>query len=371
MLGAVGRTEGDTGRTFRGELEASVQAPAGRPPRSPAATPRSRTEAASRIGLDAPASGRLRPVGDPQDMSADDVGRARPGLLASLRRDPAFWIGGGLALAFLLAGLLAPWLSPWDPDFQDRSLAAYPSAPGPGHPLGADLLGRDVLSRILFGARIALVVGVGAAVVATLIGFAVGLVAANARSPRIGIRLPGGSSLAVPVPVESLMMRTTDVFLSLPALLLAMALAAVLGPSVGLTGVVIAALLWTGTARIAYGRTRAVRDAEFVVAARALGTSSSRIVLRHVAPHVVPLAIAYGAITIAAAILFEATLSYLGAGVPVPTPSWGGMVAEHIDYYLSDPPLVMLPGAAILLTVLAFTLLGDALRDALDPATRR
>lgn len=321
-----------------------------------------RLEASSRRGLGL--------VGRPIEEPAEDAAARRWGHWSSLRRDPAFWIGGGLALAFVLAGLLAPWIAPWNPDLQDRSVATYPSGPGPGHLLGTDLLGRDYLSRILFGARIALVVGVGAAVLATLVGFAVGVVAAYARSPRIVVGLRGWA-WTFPVPVESILMRTTDVFLSFPALLLAMALAAVIGPSVGLAGVVIAALLWTGPARIVYGGTRAVRDAEFVVAARALGATPSRIVLRHVAPQVAPLAIAYGAITVAGAILFEASLSYLGVGVPAPTPSLGGMVAEHITSYVTDPRLVMLPGAAILLAVLAFTLLGDALRDALDPRARR
>jgi peptide/nickel transport system permease protein len=187
----------------------------------------------------------------------------------------------------------------------------------------------------------------------------------------VPLPLPGGRATGVAVPVESVLMRTTDVFLSLPALLLAMAFAAVLHPSVALAGFVITAVLWTGPARIIYGGARAVRDAEFVVAARALGASPSRLLLRHVAPQVAPLAIAYGAVTIGIAILFEASLSYLGAGVPPPTASWGNMVADHALYYATDPRLVILPGLAILLAVLAFTLLGDALRDAFDPRTRR
>ncbi len=204
----------------------------------------------------------------------------------------------------------------------------------------------------------ALVVGVLAGVMATVIGFVVAVVAAYARSPRVPLPLPGGRSVAVAMPVESVLMRTTDVFLSLPALLLAMAFAAVLHPSVALAGFVITAVLWTGPARIVYGGARAVRDAEFVVAARALGASPTRLLLRHVTPQVAPLAIAYGAVTIGVAILFEASLSYLGAGVPPPTASWGNMVADHALYYATDPRLVVLPGLAILLAVLAFTLLG-------------
>jgi peptide/nickel transport system permease protein len=250
-------------------------------------------------------------------------------------------------------------------------VASYPSGPSAEHLLGTDRLGRDYLSRLVYGARIALVVGVLAGVLATTLGFVVAVVAAYARSPRVPLPLPGGRATGVAMPVESVLMRTTDVFLSLPALLLAMAFAAVLHPSVALAGFVITAVLWTGPARIIYGGARAVRDAEFVVAARALGASPARLLLRHVAPQVAPLAIAYGAVTIGIAILFEASLSYLGAGVPPPTASWGNMVADHALYYATDPRLVILPGLAILLAVLAFTLLGDALRDAFDPRTRR
>jgi len=288
-----------------------------------------------------------------------------------LRRDPAFWVGGGLVVLFIAVGVLAPFLTPWNPDFQDRSVVSYPSPASWEHLLGTDRLGRDLLSRLMFGARIALVVGVGAAVVAVTMGFLVGLLAAYFRSPRLGIPLPAGGRVEVPIPVESVLMRTTDVFLSLPALLLAIALVAVLHPSVGLTAAVITLVLWTGPARIIYGAVRSVRDSEFVLAARALGTSSRRVVFRHVAPQVTGLALAYGAITVAAAILFEAALSYLGAGVPIPAPSWGGMAAEHLGSYVTAPHLVILPGLAILLAVLGFTLLGDALRDASDPRARR
>jgi peptide/nickel transport system permease protein len=323
------------------------------------------------MGHEAPGTRDLGPVARPVEIWADDVAPQRRRRWAGLRRDPAFWIGGGLVVLFIAVGVLAPVLTPWNPDFQDRSVASYPSPASWEHPLGTDKLGRDLLSRLMFGARIALVVGVGAALLAVAIGFLVGLFAAYFRSPRLGIPLPRGRRAEVPIPVESTLMRTTDVFLSLPALLLAIALVAVLHPSVGLTAAVLVLVLWTGPARIIYGAVRSVRDSEFVLAARALGTSSRRIVFRHVAPQVTGLALAYGAITVAVAILFEASLSYLGAGVPIPAPSWGGMAAEHLGSYVAAPHLVILPGAAILLAVLGFTLLGDALRDASDPRARR
>jgi peptide/nickel transport system permease protein len=162
-------------------------------------------------------------------------------------------------------------------------------------------------------------------------------------------------------------MRFTDVVLSLPALLLAIALVAISGPSLFLVTVVIGGLLWTATARVVYGRMRLLRELEFVVAARALGASSFRILWRHVLPHVVSLIVVYATLGIAAAVLFEAGLSFLGVGVPPPAASWGVMISEHASYYRTDPRLLVLPGAAIMLTVLAFNLLGDSLRDAIDP----
>ena len=323
------------------------------------------------MGHETPRAQDLGLIARPIEAANDDVPTTRHSRWASLRRDPAFWIGAFLAIAFVTAALLAPWIAPWNPDLQDRGVTSYPSGLSPEHLLGTDRLGRDYSSRLLYGARVALVVGVLAGVMATVIGFVVAVVAAYARSPRVPLSLPGGRSVAVGMPVESILMRTTDVFLSLPALLLAMAFAAVLHPSVALAGFIITAVLWTGPARIVYGGARAVRDAEFVVAARALGSSPTRLLLRHVTPQVAPLAIAYGAVTIGVAILFEASLSYLGAGVPPPTASWGNMVADHALYYATDPRLVVLPGLAILLAVLAFTLLGDALRDVFDPRTRR
>jgi peptide/nickel transport system permease protein len=150
-------------------------------------------------------------------------------------------------------------------------------------------------------------------------------------------------------------------------LLLTIAVAAVLGPSVELVLVIIATTLWTGTARIVYTRMVILRRAPFVEASRALGGSGRHVFIRHLLPHVTPLLVVYASLGIAATVLFEATLSYLGVGVPPPTPTWGTMLADHIGRFATDPRLVLLPGLAITITVLAFNLLGDALRDALDP----
>lgn len=288
---------------------------------------------------------------------------------ASLTRDPTFWAGLVLALLVVGASLAAPLLAPHDPNEAFRELmppdgSALP--PSAGFPLGTDPDGRDYLSRLLFAGRATLLVGVGANLVAMLIGLLVGLVAGYAG--KIRVRLPFGRSL--PIPVEGFLMRVTDVALALPALLLAVAASAVLGRSLGLVAVIIAAVLWTTTARIVYGRVRSLRSAEFVTAARALGTDDRRILRRHLLPFVLPLVLVYGALGIATTITFEATLSFLGAGTPASDPTWGRMLAETVAWYRTDLRLPLLPGLAIALTVLAFTLLGEAARNASEPRLR-
>jgi peptide/nickel transport system permease protein len=289
-----------------------------------------------------------------------------------LGRDPAFWVGGVLVATIVIAAAAAPWIAPHDPDFgfrvRDGGLtpAGDPVGPSARFLLGTDLLGRDYLARLLFGARTSLIVGLVANALASVLGVAVGAAAAFVGTPRIR-PIVTMKWFEVPIPVEALLMRITDVLLALPALLLAIALAAVVGPSMALVTTVIAALLWTTTARIVYGRVLDLKRREFVDAAEAIGVSSWRILLRHVMPHVVPVVVVYATLGIATTVLFETTLSYLGAGVPPPTPSWGSMLAEHVSYYASQPRLVLLPGLAITVTILAFNLLGDALRDALDP----
>jgi len=176
-----------------------------------------------------------------------------------------------------------------------------------------------------------------------------------------------GRRFVVPLPVEALLMRLTDATLAFPALLVAIALVAIIGPSLGLVIVVIGGVLWAGTARIVYGRSLLILSADFVVAATAVGVGGVRMIFRHVLPHLVPLIVVYGTLGIATTVLFEATLSFLGVGVPPPDPSWGSMLIDHVGYYRTDPRVVALPGLAIMATILAFNLLGDAIADALDP----
>jgi peptide/nickel transport system permease protein len=291
----------------------------------------------------------------------------------SLRRNPAFWIGAITVITLLLLAVLAPVIAPHDPNLADRdqglSAAGDPVGPSPEHPLGTDLLGRDYASRLLYGARTSLTVGIGANALATLLGVIVGATAAYVGNRPFRLRLGRWRTVGLAVPVESLLMRATDVALSFPALLLAIALVAVVGPSLQLVVAVIALVMWAGMARIVYGRVLIVRESDFVEAARALGASGPRIFFRHILPHVQSIIIVYATLGIAGCVLFEATLSYLGVGVPPPAPSWGTMIAEHVGYYATDPRLLLLPGLAIMFTILGFTLLGDALRDALDPTT--
>jgi peptide/nickel transport system permease protein len=289
---------------------------------------------------------------------------------AVLRTDPLFWVGATLVSIAIAVALFAPILAPYDPLHQFRrdglSPTGDPLGPSAKFLLGTDRSGRDYLSRLIFGARTSIAIALIANTVATVLGVIVGAVAAYARSPMIRIR---GTPIRFGLPVEAALMRITDLALAFPVLLLAIALAAVLGPSIGLVILVITSVTWATTSRIVYGRVSVLRDADFVDAAEASGVGSARILVRHILPHVFPLAIVYAALGIAATILFETTLSFLGAGVPAPAPTWGTMIADHISWYATDPRLVVLPGVAIMLTVLGFSLLGDSLRDALDPRT--
>jgi peptide/nickel transport system permease protein len=293
----------------------------------------------------------------------------------ALRRDPSFWMGVIGIGVIAAAAIAAPLLSPHDPVHGFRkavdgidglSARGDPLGPSALFPLGTDRLGRDYFSRLLYGARTSLTVGLVANLLATLIGVSVGSIAAFVGSRSIHIRL-GALKVRIPVPIEAFLMRITDAVLSFPALLLAIALVAVIGASLALVIFVIAAVLWTGIARIVYSRVLVVREAEFVVAARAAGIGERRILVRHVMPHLVSLIVVYATLGIASTVLFEATLSFLGVGVPPPGASWGGEISDGLGYYLTDPRLVVLPGLAIMATILAFNLLGDALADAFDP----
>lgn len=279
-----------------------------------------------------------------------------------LRRDRGAMFGAALVIGIVLVAVLAPVISPHDPTEQFRDGLTLDGQPVPGtlfstsdlfFPLGTDANGRDLLSRILYGARISLLVGVVANLMAVTIGTLVGSIAAYFRGW-----------------LETVLMRFTDMMMAFPTLLLAMTLVAILKPSLWIIILVIGAVYWTWIARVVYGQVLALRDRDFVIAARALGAGRFFTLFRHILPQLVPTIIVWGTLGIATNVMLEASLSYLGIGVQPPTPSWGGMIQQGQSFYRAAPWLVMYPGLAIMLTVFAFNLFGDGLRDALDPAQR-
>jgi peptide/nickel transport system permease protein len=271
----------------------------------------------------------------------------------SLRRDKMAIFGGFVVLAFVLVALFAPFIVPHDPTTQfadGLSPQGAPLPPGPKFPLGTDDLGRDLLSRLIYGARVSLTIGVIANGLATIIGVTIGATAAYA----------GGL-------VDNFLMRFTDVMIAFPVVLFAIALIAITGPSLTNVIVVIAILYWTTTARVIYGMVLSIKEREFIEAARALGATGPRILALYILPHLVSVIIVYTTLGVATTVLVEATLSFVGISVPLPTPTWGNMINEAQQYYRSDPWMMIFPGLAIMATVLGFNLLGDWLRDTLDP----
>ncbi|MBI5813809.1 MAG: ABC transporter permease [Meiothermus silvanus] len=271
-------------------------------------------------------------------------------------RNRAGLFGLGIVAWVLLVALLAPWLAPKDPNqqfFDGLTLEGKPLPPGGPFPLGTDTLGRDLLSRLIWGARASMVVGIAANGAAVAIGALIGASAGYFRGWW-----------------GALLMRFTDVMMAFPALLLAIALAAILRPSLWIVALVIALVNWVQVARVVYAQTLALAQKDFVEAARAMGAGDGRVLLRHLLPHLFPTLLVYGSLGLSTTVLLEAALSFLGVGVQPPTPSWGGIINESQSYFTDAPWLVAFPGLAILVTSLAFNLLGDALREALDPTLR-
>jgi len=257
-----------------------------------------------------------------------------------------------LIAVFALCALFAPLLAPYDPLFQDLGIRLTP--PSPEHWLGTDSLGRDILSRILYGARISLLVGVVVVVSAGLVGTAIGLVAGYV----------GGF-------VDEALMRLTEVFLAFPALILAMAIAGALGPSLTNAIIAIAAVTWAVYARLTRGQILSLRRREFVEAARAMGATQMRIVVRHLLPNALAPLMIQASFDLGSSIIAAAGLSFIGFGAQPPTPEWGVMISEGRNYISTQPWLSLFPGLAILLAVGSFNLLGDGLRDAFDPRLSR
>ncbi|MBI1966467.1 MAG: ABC transporter permease [Gemmatimonadetes bacterium] len=264
-----------------------------------------------------------------------------------LARDRWALVGLAAVAAVVLLAALAPWLAPADPSRGD--LAASLRAPSAANLLGTDAQGRDVLSRVLYGARVSLAVGLVSQGIALLLGITLGLAAGYYGRW-----------------VDAAVMRLADVTLAFPSLLLLIAIAAAVQPSLPVVFVVIGVVGWAGMARLVRGQVLQVRALEYVQAARALGASDGRIVARHVLPNVVAPVLVAATLGIGGAIMAEAALSFVGLGAQPPTPSWGAMVAEGRDLLRVAPWVSLVPGLAIGAAVLGVNLLGDGLRDALD-----
>jgi len=264
--------------------------------------------------------------------------------------------GFGLIALVVAAALLAPWIAPYAPEeqlFDGLTLEGAPLPPDARFIMGTDLLGRDLFSRMLYGAQTSLVIGVVANGLALLIGTLVGITAGFFRGW-----------------IGAVLMRFTDLMMAFPALLLAICLAAIFKPSLWIVALVIALVNWVQTARVIYTETTSLAERDFIAAERTLGAGTARILFRHILPHLVPTIIVWGTLGISTTVLLEATLSFLGVGVQPPTPSWGNIIFENQTYFQAAPWLVFIPGAAIILLALAFNLVGDALRDVLDPTQR-
>jgi peptide/nickel transport system permease protein len=261
-------------------------------------------------------------------------------------------IGAAIVLSAVCAALIGPLLVPFDPSFQQLPLRL--EGPSIAHWFGLDELGRDILARVLYGARISLLVGLTVVSVSAAIGVVIGSIAGYF----------GGL-------IDEVISRVIDVLLAFPGLLLAIALVAVLGPSLRNVVFALTVIGWVGYARLVRGQVLRAREFEFVQAAKALGASTFRILLRHVIPTAVPAVIVQATLGLGGAILAEASLSFLGLGVQPPTPSWGTMLNGGRIHLLDAPHLTVFPGVAIAVLVLGFNFLGDGLRDALDPVTRQ
>jgi peptide/nickel transport system permease protein len=257
-------------------------------------------------------------------------------------------VGIVIVLITVFAALAGPFLTPYDPSSQE--LARRLEAPSLAHPLGLDELGRDILSRLLQGARISLMVGMAVVSVSSVAGMLFGSIAGYF----------GGR-------VDDVISRVIDVLMAFPGILLAIALVAVLGPSLVNVVLALSVIGWVGYARLVRGQALRTRELEFVQAARASGASSARIVVRHILPTAIPAVVVQATLGMAGAIIAEAALSFLGLGVQPPTPSWGTMLDAGRAHLFDAPHLTIFPGLAIATLVLGFNFLGDGLRDRVDP----
>lgn len=277
--------------------------------------------------------------------------------LASIRPllQPKILIGGGIVLLLVVAGALAPWLSPYDPNAQNLAMVLKPPQWLFGaHVFGTDAVGRDILSRLFYGARVSLVIAVMVVLISGVVGIGLGAVSGY---------FAGGVDFAI--------QKLVEVIWAFPPLLLAIAIMAFLGQ--GLDNLILALVIqrWISYCRVARGQALSMRHREFVEAARALGASDARIIVRHIIPNLFQSAVVIGTFAMASAIISEAALSFLGLGVPPEIPTWGSMLADGRTYISTSWWLALFPGLCIFFTVLGINLLGDGLRDLLDPRLKR
>ncbi len=271
--------------------------------------------------------------------------------LRRLFRNKLAIIGMVLLGIFVFCAIFAPWIAPYDPIAQDVTRRREP--PSREHPFGLDEVGRDLLSRVIYGARVSLYVGVASVSLAIIAGTFIGAISGYA----------GGW-------VDNVVMRIMDIMLAFPSLLLAIAIVAILGPGLLNMLYAIAFVSIPAYARLVRASVLAAKEMDYVLAARAIGCSSARILFRHIMPNCLTPIIVQGTLGIATAILDAAGLSFLGLGAQPPTPEWGAMLGQGRGSVFTAPHVVIFPGLAIMLTVLGFNLLGDGLRDALDPRLR-
>lgn len=274
------------------------------------------------------------------------------GAKRSARHNPLAAAGAVMVSIFVLFALFAPWIAPQDPAAIDLPTRLLP--PSAGHWFGTDELGRDIFSRVVHGARISMLVGVGVVSASLALGLLIGSIAGF-----YGGRLDRFFNIVV-----------MNAFMSFPGILLAIAFVAFLGP--GIFNLILALSIggWVGYARLVRAQVLAAREKEYVEAARALGAGDLRLITRHILPNIIQPVIVQAAIGMAGAVLAEATMSFLGLGVPPPTASWGSMLNDGRGHLFDAPHMVLFPAAAVMLAVLSFNFIGDALRDYLDPRSR-
>ena len=273
-----------------------------------------------------------------------------------LMRRRVAMVGLVVAVAFVVLAIAAPVIAPYAPQEMvpgGMTADGSPLPPSEQFWFGTDVLGRDLLSRMLYGARISLLIGLVANGLALMAGTLIGLTAGFLR----GV-------------VGGILMRSTDLMMAFPALILAIVIASLVGPSIKNVILVIALVNTGPVARVIYAETTSLAEREFIAAERALGAGTARILFRHILPHLLPLIIVWGTLGISTTVLFEAILSFLGVGVRPPDPSWGNIVFDGQSYFQTAPWLVFIPGFAVALVALSVNLVGDALRDLLDPTLR-